>query len=175
MNTPTRELDAFAGQMLESLSAKEVKNLRDDLAAIGLEAWLDWECEHRAETTAFLTATPTQRAAKTAWQEERLRSRLVLSGFLQVRLARVMQFEASNLLANQAEDGAAARAINAAFRVLHTISLGIWPFSGKAPFPEWEAERQRLNQGDLLAYGHSMPDGSVRSFLRSPHGDIPLK
>ncbi len=123
-------------ELLESLSPEDINRLREDMKALGWKAWLEWCRDNYDDILSFVTATPSRRKRRKAWQDNQLRCRMALASIQHVQRAeRLLRVLSDKLLdGSWSAKDMAAHAGDLYIDVV-VPKLPRWPFDGPNPFP----------------------------------------
>ena len=141
------DLSAYkeACQVLEkefqaSLTARDVKALREDCEQMGWKNWLAWCRDNYDEILQYVTATPSRRKRKKDWQEPILRRRLSLAGIQHVqRAVRLLSVLSDKLLDESWSNRDMAAHAGDLYIDVVVPKLPRWPFANPDPFPRPKA------------------------------------
>ena len=111
----------LAAELADSLSEKDVDDLRANLNEMTRIEWLTWVGEHHKIVAWFLAATPSQRKKRKEWNEPSLRRFLVLAAIQMCERAEAV-LEAANSL----QPGASYRNTTADAVILYWKILSYW-------------------------------------------------
>jgi hypothetical protein len=125
----------FVMGLTESPTEADLDALRADCKNLGLRGWVRWFADNREAISDFLTATPSVRRKRKAWQEAVLRRRLTLGAAYQSRLAGAI-LRSADLLAIREGLSYRDMARDDGLECLDLVSdiLDRWPFDDPNPF-----------------------------------------
>lgn len=123
-------------ELRSSLSAEDVEALAADCVALELNGWERWVSDHEAEIVAFVSAPPSARRARRAWQDPRARRRLTLAAILHLLQAGIVldTVDQMDLQPGGSCRDMAARAGEAYNRIVFDQEVPLWPFDEMNPF-----------------------------------------
>ncbi len=123
-------------ELAKSLTIKDINALREDLRDLGWKTWLAWCRDNYEDVLSFVTATPSRRKRRKAWQDDHIRRRMTLASIQHMQRAERLL----KVLADKILDGSwSARdmACHAGDLYIDVVvpKLPRWPFADPNPFP----------------------------------------
>lgn len=117
-------------ELKSSLSPEDIRELAIDYGALLSKPWVDWVQEHEAEIISFVSAAPSARRAKRAWQDPVVRRRLTLASIFHIQQAELLLHAVfrMDLTPGRNRRDMAARAGEAYNRVVFDHEVPLWPF-----------------------------------------------
>ena len=122
----------LAQELLESLSSAEIKALREWLSGLTRKQWYGWLEQYERDIYAFVSATPSERLRRKAWQEPAMRLPLTLAAWHHVQQAAAVldAIDQHGLHPGGSWRSMAAEAGEAYWEILGR-DIPFWPFPGK--------------------------------------------
>lgn len=72
---------SIAEELLQSLSEADIEFLRSELNDMGIDQLFEWQDRFESDTLDFLESTPSERAKKKKWSDQRQRCLLTLNAY----------------------------------------------------------------------------------------------
>jgi hypothetical protein len=130
------ECAGLVQELIDSISMKDIDQLRADCSALGFSKWNNWCADNLEDTLAYIRATPSQRAHKKKWQEPVYRCRIVMAtiGILTGAYHLLNGIDKHELEAGLSYREMAARAASVYLAIVYANPVPDWPFGGIDPF-----------------------------------------
>ena len=127
----------LACELKADFTREDIDELRSDCVSLREDGWILWKLENTDTISAYVSASPSERLRKKAWQDPQSRRRLVLASIQHVLGARALL---SGILDYKLEPGKGYRETAAlagkAYLQIFLEDIPAWPFPGDNPFPE---------------------------------------
>lgn len=124
-------------ELKDSLSEEDIQQLRRGCASVGFDGWSRWCGQNHRHVKAYISAAPSRRKKKKAWQEPGLQPYLTLAAIQQIQRSKaLLEILSTRELPVGARYRDMAAEAGDMYVELVIYDLQAWPFPGPSPFDE---------------------------------------
>jgi len=135
--SPAGNCRVFIQELVESLSEEDIAWLRQKCGDLGLQGWLLWRLENRADILEYACETPSGRKRIKVWRDDAMRRLLTLAAIQHLQGAAVLlESQDRRPLSKDSSNRQQAVFYGLVAKDIYENEPQLWPFEVPDPFEE---------------------------------------